>query len=422
MKKPEIIREVKMKNLIFSLIFLVTLSNYSVTLTQEICHTKNENESKVVAENNAVANLKNVLLEDAINVIISKRDDASIELSENEREMVALSIRNMKIIEQYWENNRFFLTGEIELDLEALNHQEKRDETEDEDPRAVLERIRKYREDAENTKRKLAEMEERRNEIDPEKQQLAFENFRQARIAQTLRQYETSIYYLEKTLEYDENHPLAHYYIGIAHSILCEHIKAIRSYKKALKHDTGKDKVYFNMGISYDAINNQKKAIRAYQNAIELNPNYVQAYYNLGSSYIMNKDYKKALEAYQKVLEFNPDFTEVYFNMGFIYDEQKKYDKSIEAYQKAIALNPDYAGAYVGLGDAYDKNKQYEEAISSFQKAISLNAEDAETFIKLGNAFEAINAEDKTIEAYQNAARLGDKKAQRYLEKKEMSW
>jgi tetratricopeptide (TPR) repeat protein len=403
-------------------ICLIFFQVYAIVLHQETCYTLKNNENRSVAENNALANIKNRLMEDAINVILAKRNDDTAELTDDERNAIVQSIKEMKIVEQKWVGEQLFIIVETNLDLEALNHKQKPDEVVEEDPNAVLERIRKYRENAEKTKKELAVMEEKRQQIDPEKLQLAYDNFRQGRIAQTLKQYETSIYYFEKTLEYDSEHPYADFYIGIAQAILCDHLKAIKSYKKALKHDLDKEKVYFNLGISYDAINNQDKAIDSYMEAIKLNPNSLQAYYNLGSSYLLKKDYKKAIATYQKLLEFNPDFTEVYFNLGYIYDEQKEYEKAIESYQKAISLYPEYTGAYVSLGFAYYKNKQYNEAIVALEKALSLDNQDAETHVKLGNVYEAMEAEEKTIEAYQNAAQLGNKTAQRYLEKKDISW
>jgi tetratricopeptide (TPR) repeat protein len=394
---------------------------FSVTIYQEIFYTLSENENKNVAENNATANLKNRLMEDAVNVILSKRNNQNIQLTEPERKSIAQAVQKMQILEQNWNGDIFYLSGQIEIDLEEINNSQKAN-AQDEDPIAVLERIRKYRDDAQKTIEQLEVMENRRQRIGIEAQQKSFDNFRQGRLAQILRHYETSIYYFNKALEFDKNHPQAHFYIGFAHTILGNHLEAIKSYRKALKHDIAKEKVYFNMGISYDEINNQDKAIEAYLQTIKLSPNYFQAYYNLGSSYLLKRDFKKAIESYEKVLEFNPEFSEVYFNLGYIYDEQKNYEKAIEKYQIAISLNPKYAGAYLALGYAFFRNKQYNDAITSLEKASTLDDKDPEIFIKLGNAYEAVNDEKKVIEAYQNAARLDNKKAQKFLEKKQISW
>ena len=411
--------------ILFFIFFYLAANAVTVTLNQELQYQLKQNENKSVAENNAMANLKNLLMEDTINLVVSKRENNNSQLNKKERDFIADVVQNVIIIEQNWQDDVFTIKGEVEIDLsklDAITKPEEQKEIQEESPDEILARIRKYRENANKTKAELEQMEIDKKYENSENQRLAFENFRQGRIAQSLRQYNTAIYYFEEVLKYDSDFPNTYFNLGVAHSIVGDYLKAIKYYKKAIKQDPKNDKAFYNLGISYDAVNNYNKAIDAYQEAVKLNPNYVQAFYNLGSALLLKGDYDKAIDAYETVLMFNPEFAEVYFNIGVAYDAKKVYEKAIKAYQKSISFREDYVSALANLGYAYFNNNQFNESIEYLKKAVELEKKDADIYLKLGKSYEAINADEEMIEAYQNAAYLGDKSAQNYLEDRDISW
>ncbi|MCD4817374.1 MAG: tetratricopeptide repeat protein [Candidatus Cloacimonetes bacterium] len=412
--------------LVSFLFFFSIVSASTITLIQELNYNQKKNENKNMARNNAVANMKNLLLEDAINMVISKKSGDNEALNELEKQFIRDTIQKFEIITEKWSGNSFYIKGQIDMDLEGFDKLSTPDPSDEEsmsdDPDAVLAKIRKYRSNALKTKQELAEMQLDEKYINSENQRLTMENYRQGRIAQTLKRYKTSIFYYNKAIDLNPNIPNIYFNLGVAYTMIGDNLKAIKAYKTAINKKIKNPKTQFNLGICYDNIKNYDKAVMQYKEAIKLNPDYVQAYYNLGSSLLAKGKYDDAIVAYEKVLEYNPDFMEVYYNIAYVYDEKEDYTNSIIHYKKAVDLNPDYVSAISNLGFAYYNNEEYKLAIMYYKIALKLDTQDSDIFLKLGLAYDKLEFKDEMIEAYQNAAELGDKKAKKYLKKEGIAW
>ena len=184
--------------------------------------------------------------------------------------------------------------------------------------------------------------------LDPEN----FEaNFLLGTLSIQTKNYNDSIYFLNKCLEVNSNHANSNQNLGF---------------------------VWLEMG-------DYKKSMHFFNKAIEIEPNHVDANFNLGNVYKQLRNYKKAQEQYEKTIKILPNNPRAYNNLANVHKAQGNFADAINCYSKAIKLQPNHARAHHNLGNTYNQLGDFSKAVASFKKSFKFEPTNLESLYNISD-------------------------------------
>jgi tetratricopeptide (TPR) repeat protein len=187
------------------------------------------------------------------------------------------------------------------------------------------------------------------------------------RIAETKGDYDTSLEYLQKSLEIK--------------------LKIMKS------NDPSIAQSYNSIGVVYQHKNDHEKALEVFNKALVIwrrtygknHPNVAGCYNNMGVVYKREKKYVEALESFQKALairEKHPstnyhDLAGSHNNIGAVYERLGHHDLALEHYNLSLKiklkfLSPQHlsiASTFENMGYVYENREAYLQALSYLEKA-----------------------------------------------------
>ena len=193
--------------------------------------------------------------------------------------------------------------------------------------------------------------------------------------------YSQSILVLNKVLEQDLNHNLAHYYSGICYERLNQVEKAIAAYQKTIELKPDHLDAYNNLGNLLTQQGQFAEAETIYRQAIEINSNHFGSYLNLGNLFLLQNQFQLAKTIYQQGLTLIPDQPDILHNLALT-DEIEK--------------NP--IPYYRSFGDRLYQLGNYEAAIAEYQKILNLQAGDVDLYEKINHCYWQLNQPNDAIE------------------------
>lgn len=245
----------------------------------------------------------------------------------------------------------------------------------------------------------------------------------------------------QETVEAMRSKVLNH--LGLAHSDLGEHRKALEYLEKALPiaqelRDRGEEaRAYAGFGIANYSLGGYRKAIeygeKALQIAQELGDREKEAsvYGNLGLAYDSLGEYRKAIEHHEKALQIVQELGDrekegrVYGDLGNEYGSLGKRRKALECNNKALQIAQELGdrkgeGLALGnLGNEYGSLGEYNKAIEFLQKSLEVaqelddRGEEGKVYGDLGHKYGSLGESNKAIEHYEKslqiAQELGDR-------------
>ncbi|MBF0302868.1 MAG: tetratricopeptide repeat protein [Desulfamplus sp.] len=254
--------------------------------------------------------------------------------------------------------------------------------------------------------------------------------------------YEKSIKFMHKALEFDQTSSMYNNNLG---NILFEQGNfetAAKFFSKAIEYRADFAEAYFNLGLAEVRDGNNEKALPHFEKTIQLRPNICDAYTNIGNIYMdMNKTeaaidiYRKALtlkpqdmvinvnlnlalqainemEEAEKVLsdalEYSPDSPELLLNLGNIYQNSNKSSEAIECYQKALKAAPNDVKINYNLGTTFMESGQYTDAIPFFEATLKLSPENTQALNNIGLVHFKIGDNQTALTYYEKAINLRD--------------
>ncbi len=157
----------------------------------------------------------------------------------------------------------------------------------------------------------------------------------------------------------DPDLPEAHVALGLAHSILQNHVAAADEYRKSLQLDADNAIVWCLLAFSCNMQDppDPKGAETAALEAIRRDPTWSSSYDVLGWALSLQGRYEEAAKAYQTGAELDPDNWDAYFGLGLTHLELGNYGEALSAMESARSLTETgevlvYVGAaYAGLGE-----------------------------------------------------------------------
>jgi len=132
------------------------------------------------------------------------------------------------------------------------------------------------------------------------------------------------------------------YYLKKGNSFLnvSNYDKAIFYYQKTLELNPNHPDPWLNKGVIYYQLKRYDEALSHYDKAIALKPDYAEAFFNKGVIYYQLKRYDEALSHYDKAIALKPDYAEAFFYKAHIFSLSKRFSEAIATYLKAIQIDP----------------------------------------------------------------------------------
>lgn len=196
------------------------------------------------------------------------------------------------------------------------------------------------------------------------------------------------------------------YFLGIISAKSEDYDLSIKYIERSLEFNKENAEAYLALGIVYQKKGLINEAINAFQKSDSIHPGNAFIYNNLGHAFREKGLVDEAVESYQKALQMNPSNAGLYNNLGSILHEKGQLDEAFKCYKKALKLNPEFAGIYSNLGNILQDKGQTDEAILFFRKALELNPYLVESYINLGNSLQSNGLIDEALACLQKAVQL----------------
>ncbi|MGK7886640.1 MAG: tetratricopeptide repeat protein, partial [Crocosphaera sp.] len=189
-----------------------------------------------------------------------------------------------------------------------------------------------------------------------------------------LKNYETALADINKSLEFQPGEAYIYSFRGIIYQGMKDYSQALVDQTKAIELDPNNAEHYNARHFTHWQLGNIPKALADQTKAIELDPENDDHYYQRQSLYFSNGQYKLALEDVLQAIKLNPKEAKYYEQSGTLRNRLGDTQGALEDYNKAIEIDPNYASAYYYRGSLYSTAfLDYGKAIADLTKAIELN-------------------------------------------------
>ena len=201
-------------------------------------------------------------------------------------------------------------------------------------------------------------------------------------------------------LSLDPEHKFALYRVGVIYYELENYESAIYYLEKSIRLSPNQVDAYSYLWNCYGKLGNYKKAVEVVNKALNVNPNYKKAkqmktemanklnesYLKKGLEYFKNNEYNDAISYFKKYLSIMPDCGKCYYYIGECYFALKKYSDAISNYNRCIELCPkEYSNTILKrIGLCYFNLNDFKNAI---QKLSLIENQDAESYYYIGMSY-----------------------------------
>ncbi|MDR0711222.1 MAG: tetratricopeptide repeat protein [Prevotellaceae bacterium] len=303
--------------------------------TREYRYTASEADSKLTARSIATQQMRNELLREIGEFLLSEktlltqstltgnREELTEEFT-SKVEAISAGIVEMKVLNETWNGEVYYIRAQMAVDTSDVQKR----------IAEVLGDKQKTRELEESRQRALAA----EAEVERLKKKLAKASLSENQLRQLQKDYRQQVGTLTA-----EEHFLQGYYA--AENGLME--LALEHWKRALTITPGKANLHYNLGNAYYELNDKRQAIECFQKAIDLNPADVAAYSNMGIACYGLGDDSRAIACFRKAIEIDPSYAAAHYNLGSVYRSMGDATQARLCYQRAAALGSTDAREYL---------------------------------------------------------------------------
>lgn len=136
-----------------------------------------------------------------------------------------------------------------------------------------------------------------------------------------------------------QRNPLANFNLATCQHALKDYDTSLKYYQKALQFDPNYIEADFAMGNAYKDKGDLKRALESYQKVLATDSSHIEANKEVGFYYFNKEEYKKSLKYYDKVIEFDAKDHNAFNQLGFCYFKLYGFTKASEYFQKAADLD-----------------------------------------------------------------------------------
>jgi len=218
-----------------------------------------------------------------------------------------------------------------------------------------------------------------------------------------LGEYKDAVSLFEKVLFIREQHPFAHYNLGMCYYFLKQPDEAKKHYERAIELYPAYVDAIINLGVIFQEKEDYNSAENCINRAIVLQPGSGKLYNNRGNILFKKNEFEQAEKDYRKALKIEPDNSEYLFNLANCCFYQGYLEDAIDLFKNCIKLNTETNKANFNIGIALFKLNNFNEAAGYFNKALAVDPENAETHFNLGSCYRELKNYTIALECYKKA-------------------
>jgi tetratricopeptide (TPR) repeat protein len=203
--------------------------------------------------------------------------------------------------------------------------------------------------------------------------------------------YTGSLYYLDKALWIQPNHPTMLNNKGFTLFTLGNYSGALYYIDKALVANASNAGYWHTKGLILNKLGNHEEAIKSFDKALEINPNYVDVLGEKGLTLNIIGNYSGALHYSNKALAIDPEDVNVTNNKGFSLDGLGRHKEAIEYYDKVLAIDPNDVVTLRNKAVAFYELGDYTGALKYLDKALAIDPHNAIALKNKEIVLEALN-------------------------------
>jgi len=212
----------------------------------------------------------------------------------------------------------------------------------------------------------------------------------------------------------DSRSALAHYTLGVVHSLRGNTSDAAAAYTEALRLNPR----FVSAQIQLARVNllrgDRDGALRNAQEATQTAPGNVDARVALARSYLQRNDLQNAEIEVKKLLEQWPNVADVHSVNGTLLAVRNKNAEARAAFIRALELMPSHLDAFGGLVALDLKEKRFGDAIARVDQAIASSPNRAELLALGGTVYDQAGQKDKAEQAMRRAIEADPKSSGGY--------
>ncbi|MCT7952789.1 tetratricopeptide repeat protein [Ancylothrix sp. C2] len=248
------------------------------------------------------------------------------------------------------------------------------------------------------------------------------ENYNLGQEKEKNQEWEEAIFYYEKVLSHNPQHPWAHNNLGLCLLRLKRWEEAISAYRCAINIKPDFAWSHYNLASAFKELGQWQEAVDHYRQALQLNQDLPYIYQQLGEalqkvakSYLNEamecfrqgiKAQPDNVEIYHKALEIQPNESQLYVELANALVRKNEFNQAIGFYHVALQINPNLAEAHCQLGKVAEKQGDVKRAIASYRQAIDCNSNAGRYYFYLGKVLQKQGKSEEAIIYYQKATQF----------------
>jgi len=234
------------------------------------------------------------------------------------------------------------------------------------------------------------------------------DQFRLAKAALAVGDYETYIRYLKDIGRLEPDSADVYYYIGEAYRFQGFHNDALEAYNHALEIDPRFGPAY--LGLARARLNQDPNSNVEYllDQAIERDPDFGEIYLERANYFLYNKEYGSALADLQSAEKRMPDSPSLHLTYAKVYLARKENAEALERARKANELDLTILEAYLVRGQAAVLQGEYQEAIKALETYIIYKPKDGVSLAAMGECYFQLKKYEQAIAYLDRAIPLLD--------------
>jgi tetratricopeptide (TPR) repeat protein len=190
-------------------------------------------------------------------------------------------------------------------------------------------------------------------------------DFRAARQAEKLGDYESAIAAYQSVLKQRPDLAEVHHNLGLVYYMQAKNPEAIRSFQEALRRKPDLAGANLFLGMAYVRTSQYEQAIPLLRKAITQNPKESRTYLNLGLCYVETGQHLEAMKVLQKGAETFPEDVNILYNLGKVYTKLMT-----TTFQKMAEVDPDSFRVHQLLAESYEARREVPVALQEYQLAL----------------------------------------------------
>jgi Tfp pilus assembly protein PilF len=171
-----------------------------------------------------------------------------------------------------------------------------------------------------------------------------------------------------KAIQADPNEYSAHFYLGLAYSLLGKDSDGIAEYRKALELKPRLYEAELNAGILLLRQKNAADAVPLLADAVEQKPEEFRPRSYLAEAQLESGSPDAAEASYRRALELDAKSAVCELGLGRALARQEKLAEAAPHYRRAAELDPQYRESLLELASLYEKNRQTAEAVAIYRE------------------------------------------------------